>query len=189
MLAYHYGRGNNPDKAVTYLDLVNQKAARANAMEEGKAYFDEAMTHLETLPETATNQQRRISLLVNQAAVMVQLLRMPEYHDLLTRYESVALGLDNPGLVGAFQGRVGMCVWSFGDFDQAIPILTQAVSLCETAGNAEDAGQAYNHLLWSHYVQGNYDQVFAVKNAFLRLIERGGFNLRWYLVSADFPLY
>ena len=113
----------------------------------------------------SVNQQRRITLLVNQAVVMVQLLRMPEYHDVLTRYASVALGLETPGLVGAFQGRIGFCRWSFGDFDQAIPILTHAARMCEAAGNAEDAGQAYNHLLWSHYLQANYAQVFAAKNA------------------------
>ena len=32
MLAYHYVRSGNKDKAVEYLDLANQKAAKANAM-------------------------------------------------------------------------------------------------------------------------------------------------------------
>ena len=40
MLAHHYGRSGNKDKAVEYLDLANQKAAKANAMEEAKRYFD-----------------------------------------------------------------------------------------------------------------------------------------------------
>jgi hypothetical protein len=138
------------------------------------------MTHLDALPDTPVNRQRRITLLVNQGVVMVLLFRLPEYADLLTRYEPMALALDNPGLVGAFQGRIGICRWSFGDFDLAIPILTQAASLCEAAGNAEDAGQAYCHLLWSHWCKANYDQVFDTRDAFLRTIE-GGFNLRWYI--------
>ncbi len=180
LLAYHYGRGGNPDKAVEYLDLANQKATRANAMEEAKASFDAAMTHLDALPDTLANQQRRVTLLVNQGVMMVHLFRMPEYADLLMRYESMALALENPGLVGAFQGRIGFCRWSFGDFDRAIPLLTQAAGTCDAAGNAEDAGQAYNHLLWSHVHKANYSQVFAMRDAFLRTIERG-FNLRWYL--------
>ena len=180
LLAYHYGRGNNPDKAVTYLDLANQKAARANAMEEAKAYFDEAMTHLNTLPDTTGKRQRLIALLANQAAVMLHLFRLPEYHDLLTRYEFMTLDLENPELVGAFKGRLGLCGWSFGDFDQVIPMLIQAASLCEAAGNAEDAGQAYCHLLWSHLFKANYDQVFITRDNFLRTVEHG-FNLRWYV--------
>ena len=102
---------------------------------------------------------------------MLHLLRLPEYHDLLTRYESMALALENPGLVGAFQGRIGFCVWSFGDFDRAIPILTQAAQTCEAAGNAEDAGQAYCHLLWSHLYKANYEQVFVARDNFIRMIE------------------
>ncbi len=102
LIAYHYGRSGNPDKAVEYLDLANQKAMRANAMEEAKAYFDAAMMHLDTLPDTPLNQQRRVTLLVNQGVAMVQLLRMPEYHDLLTRYESVALGLSTQTEVLAY---------------------------------------------------------------------------------------
>jgi class 3 adenylate cyclase len=43
VLAYHYVRSGNKDKAVEYLDLSNRKAARANAMTEAKAYFDDAM--------------------------------------------------------------------------------------------------------------------------------------------------
>jgi class 3 adenylate cyclase/tetratricopeptide (TPR) repeat protein len=180
LLAYHYGRGGNSDKAVEYLELANRKAARANAMQEAKVAFDAAMTHLDALPDTPVNQQRRVTLLVNQGVVMLLLFRLPEYHDFLSRYESMALALDNPGLVGAFQGRIGFCRWSFGDFDRAIPILTQAASTCEAAGNAEDAGQAYCHLLWSHWCKANYEQVFATRGAFLRTTE-GGFNLRWYL--------
>jgi tetratricopeptide (TPR) repeat protein len=180
LLAYHYSRGNNADKAVTYLDLAHQKAARANAMEDANAYFDEAMTHLDRLPDIPVNQERRIALLVNQAVVMVQLLRIPEYYDLLMCHESMALALDNPGLVGAFQGRRGLCAWSFGDFREAVPLLTQAVNLCEAGKNAENAGQAYCTLLWCYLYKGDYNEVFVVKGNFLRTVEHG-FNLRWYL--------
>jgi predicted ATPase len=58
LLAYHYGRSANADKALQYLDLANQKAIRLNAMEEAKAYFDKAMAHLDTLPAPATSPWR-----------------------------------------------------------------------------------------------------------------------------------
>ncbi|MGD9227967.1 MAG: adenylate/guanylate cyclase domain-containing protein, partial [Desulfobacterales bacterium] len=90
LLAYHYARSANADKAVKYLDLANQKASKLNAMEEAKAYFDEAMALLDALSETEENRQRRIALLVNQGIVFFLLLRHPEYYDLLTRYEPTA---------------------------------------------------------------------------------------------------
>jgi len=187
LLAYHYGRSANADKAVQYLDLANQKSIKLNAMEEAKTYFEEAMALLDTLPETEENRQRRISLLVSQGEAFMLLLKIPEYYDLLTRCEPMARGLGNPELLGAFFGRLGHCHFIFGHYDQAIETLTKAVELCQGAGNAEDAGHAYTYLSWSHSDRGDYHQVLALKEDFLQTMEQS-FNLHsytWVLSAAS----
>ena len=187
LLAYHYGRSASTDKAVQYLDLANQKSIKLNAMEEAKTYFDEVMALLDTLPETEENRQRRISLLVSEGEVFILLLKIPEYYDLLTRCEPMARGLGNPGLLGAFFGRLGDCHFIFGHYDQAIETLTKAVELCQGAGNAEDAGHAYMYLSWSHTDRGDCDRVLALKEDFLQTMEQS-FNPRsytWVLSAAS----
>lgn len=163
-----------------YLDLANQKAIRVNAMEEAKAYFDEAMGHLDTLPESDVNRQRRISLLVNQGDAFFLLIKMPEYYDLLTRYEPMASGLGNPELLGAFYVGLGRCEYSFGQFDQAIHTLSKAAELAEASGSVEEAGHAYAELEWSHFIRGDFDRVLALKENLLCTMEQR-FNLRWYV--------
>jgi len=180
LLAYHYGLSGNTDKAVEYLDTANQKAAKLSAMEEAKAYFDEAMELLDTLRETEENRQRRISLLVNQEFVVELLFKFQEYYDFLIRYEPMARELENPELLGAFYGRLGHCHFAFGHYDQAIQTLTKAAELCEAAGNAEDAGHAYAYLMLSHSDRGDYDRVLALKEDLLRTMEQR-FNVRWYV--------
>jgi class 3 adenylate cyclase/tetratricopeptide (TPR) repeat protein len=180
LLAYHYARSTKTDKAVQYLDLANQKAIRLNAMEEAKAYFDEAMAHLDTLPETEENRQRRISLLVNQADAFFLLFMTPEYYNLLTHYEPMAIDLGNQALLGALYSRMGNCDFGFGHFDQGIKTLTKAAELCEAAGNVDDAGYAYAWLGWNHLYRGHYDQVLAAKEKLLRMMEQR-FNPRWYV--------
>jgi tetratricopeptide (TPR) repeat protein len=180
LLAYHYSHSANAEKTVQYLDLANQKAAKLSAMEEAKAYFDEAMGHLDTLPETEENRERRISLLVSQVEVFMLLVKIPEYYDLLTRHEPLASGLGNPELLGAFYGRLGHCHYGFGQYDQAIQTLTKAAEHCESAGTAEDAVHAYSYLEWSHLYRGNFDRVLALKEDLLRTMERR-FNLLWYV--------
>jgi len=178
-LAYHYGRSANADKALQYLDLANQKAAKLNAMEEAKAYFDEAMELLDALPETEENRQRRISLLVNQGIVFLLLFKSPEYYDLLTRYEPMARGLGNPDLLGAFYARLGHCEYSFANIDQAIQTLTKAAELAEASGNVEEAGYAYVFWEFSHFDRGDFERVLALKEDVLRTMEQR-FNLRWH---------
>jgi hypothetical protein len=78
--------------------------------------------------------------------VVELLFKFQEYYDLLTRYEPMARELENPELLGAFYGRLGLCHFAFGHYDQDIQTLTKAVELCEAAGNAEDAGHAYAYL-------------------------------------------
>jgi len=180
LLAYHYTRGANRDKAVEYMSLSSQKAANLHAMEEAKEYFDETMKLLDTMPETEMNRQRRISLLLNQWLVFFLLLKLPEYYDLLARYESWVIEMGDPKLLGVYYVRRGNCEWSFGNFNQAIQTLTKGAELCEASGSIEDAGYAYLLVEWSHLYNGDYDLAIALKEDALRRI-RPRTHPRWYI--------
>jgi tetratricopeptide (TPR) repeat protein len=162
-----------------YLALANQKAAKVNAMTEAKQYFASAMVLLDTLPDTEGYQRQRLELLVSQLAPMVLLMQMQEYYDLLQSYEVMAVGLGNAGLLGALYARMGFCEWWLGRLEQAIGTLTKAIDLCEAAGNAEDAGQAYLILPWSYLYTGGYDRVLALKARAIQALEQH-MHLRYY---------
>jgi len=172
VLAYHYARSDNKEKAVEYLNVANQKAIRASAMEEAKNYFDECMRLLDALPDNNESQERRISLLVNQWFVFQLLLKVPEHYALLIRHESLAVRVGNPALLGTFYVCLGHCEFTFGTFDDAIQTLNKAAQLCEAAGNAEDAGFAYMYLQWSHVFRGDYGRVLALKEDALGKIDQ-----------------
>jgi class 3 adenylate cyclase/tetratricopeptide (TPR) repeat protein len=172
-LAYHYGRSNNGEKAVDYLHRAMQRATALTAMEEAKAYFDEAMRLLDGLPETTDNQRRRIALLVdNQGYIFMQLLKMPEFHNLLERYHSTAVGLGDSWLLGNFLGCVGYCQWLFGHIDEAVETLNRAVETLEGSGYVVEAGYCYQWLQWCHMIKGNYDQAIVLKEEVLRRVDK-----------------
>lgn len=180
ILAYHYSRSDNASIAVKYLALSNEKAAKANAMEEAKAHFQQAVRILENLSESEASPEYRISLVVKQVIVYEMLFKMPEYYELLTRYEPMLARIDNPGLAGAFYARMGHCEWWFGDLDQAVENLNRAVTLCEDAGNAEEAAYAYMMLEWTYLWKADYERVLGIKEDALRNVEQR-FHLRWYV--------
>jgi len=182
VLAHHYVRSGLSYKAVEYLTLANQKAAKVNAITEAKQYFETAMALLDTLPDTEGYQRRRLELLVSQLVPMLLLMKIQEYYDLLLSYEAMAAGLGNTGLLGALYGRTGFCEWWLGRLEQAITTLTKAVALCEAAGNAEDAAQAYVILQWSYVFTGDYDQVLALKERAIQALEQH-MNVRYYVWS------
>jgi class 3 adenylate cyclase/tetratricopeptide (TPR) repeat protein len=186
LLAYHYGHSDNAEKALEYLDLANQKAARSSAMEEAKAHLDQVVKLLDTLPDTEANRKQRISILANQYFVFLLLLKLPEYYELLTRYEPMATRVEDPGLRGAFYAPMGRCEYAFGYLDQAVQTATKAIELCEAAGNAEGAGMAYLVMQWSHIYRGDYEQALALKEQILRMMDRP-FNLRWHVWALVSP--
>jgi class 3 adenylate cyclase/tetratricopeptide (TPR) repeat protein len=163
MLAYHYGRSPNADKAVEYLDRANQKACRLNAMAEAKAHFVEAMRLLDALPDIAANRRRRVTLLVKQALVFLRLFQVVEHYADLTRFEPVAAGLGDPSLLGAYYGSMAQYEYGLGRFRQAIDTATRAARLCEEAGNAEGEAFADMVLGWSYFHTGEYDQILALE--------------------------
>ncbi|KPK21215.1 MAG: hypothetical protein AMK69_22260 [Nitrospira bacterium SG8_3] len=180
LLAYHYVRSDDKKKAVEYLGKANQKAAKVSALQDAKAYFEKAMKILDTLPGSEKNQEKRLSLLVDQAMVFHLLSRDQEYYDLLTKYEPIAAKVENAGLVGAFYGRLGLCEHTFGYFDQATQTLTNAAKLCEEAGNIRHAGHAYSDLQWNHVFRGAFERALSIKEDALRAVGQG-FDSRTYI--------
>jgi class 3 adenylate cyclase/tetratricopeptide (TPR) repeat protein len=184
LLAYHYLRSDNKEKALGYLDLANQKAAKLNAMEAAKSYFDQGMDLLDTLPDSEGKSTRRISIVVNQWLVYTLLFQISDYYDLLTRYESMAIEAGDQELLGRFFMAMGACQWWIGTYDQAIETLGKAAGIFEVLGAFEYAGQAYMFLQWSHICKGNFEQVFALKKDVLRTTEKQ-FNLRAHVYAFD----
>jgi tetratricopeptide (TPR) repeat protein len=140
------------------------------------------MKLLDELPDDALNQKRRIFLLVNQWAAFLLLFKQPEYYDLLTRYEPMAVGLGDPGILGAFYACLGSIQWWFGFLSQSVPTLAEAARLCEEIGDAKRAGNVINSLQWCHFWMGDFDQVIALKEDALRLLDIA-FNSRTYVMS------
>lgn len=62
MLAYHYAASDNPDKALQYLKLSGDKAARSYANWEAILFYQEAIKLLDTWPETEEGKKSKIEV-------------------------------------------------------------------------------------------------------------------------------
>ena len=102
LLAFHYSRSTERERAADYLELANRKASAQHAMEEALGYFYEALAILEDLPDSEDNRRRRLTLVLDQTGGFHYLHRHVEYYELLLRHEPLALEQSDPGLVGAF---------------------------------------------------------------------------------------
>jgi tetratricopeptide (TPR) repeat protein len=180
MLAYHYGRSDDKEKTLEYLDLSNRKATRLNALEDAMGYFEAAMGLLDSLPDSAEHRLLRISMLVENVFVFWLLNRTSDIYGLLLKYEPMAIELDNPGLLGGFYGRKGFCEYILGDMDMTLENTQKAIDLCEACGNDLDAGNAYMTCQAVHLFKGNFEAALALKEKALHAYEKA-FSLRGYV--------
>jgi len=182
VLAFHYARSNNKDKAIEYIDLSSQKAVELSAMEEAMAYFEKAMHLLDKQPNDKLNKKRRISIIISHWPTFLFLFRRPEYHELLIRYKPMAVELNDPKLLGVFYSNLGVCEWWFGDLRQSVQTLTKAVRICKEVDDAGLASHAAMTLQWCYVWMGDFESVIALKKDVLRMSEEI-FNYRTYVLS------
>src|SRR5262249_5110145 len=69
ILAYHYARSRQQDKAVTYALLVGDQAAHLYANAEATTYYEQALTIARQLPSAPAAQGMQIDAVVKLAAV------------------------------------------------------------------------------------------------------------------------
>ena len=79
LLAHHFGRSDEPEKAVDYAILAAEKSQRRWANSEALTYFNDALRRLDILPDTETNRLRRIDAVIKQAEVKFALGRHAEH--------------------------------------------------------------------------------------------------------------
>ena len=89
LLALHFGRSKDAEKAVDYAILAAQKSQRRWANTEALAYFSDALRILDALPDTEPNRLRRIDAVLNQAEVKYALGRYTEHSRALEEIRGV----------------------------------------------------------------------------------------------------
>src|SRR5262249_7068241 len=79
LLAYHFGRSAEDEKAVDYAILADEKAQQRWAEHDALDHFDAALTRLAAMPDTEANRLRRIDAVLKQAEVKFALGRHADH--------------------------------------------------------------------------------------------------------------
>jgi len=140
------------------------------------------MALLDGMPDTQDSRRRRVALIANQWMVFWLLFRVREYYDLLVRHQDMAYELGESSLLAHFALNLGHIQTLFGQLEEALKSITNAVRLSEVAGDEGQAGPAYTQLQWIHFWLGDLEQALSCKDPALHRL-RQRFDLRWYAWS------
>ncbi len=131
ILAHHYARSADQDKAVTYALLAGDQAVRLHARPEATTHYTQALSLARERPESPEAQRRQIDAMLKLAAVGASREDMERDQAHLAQAHDLAKALgDEPRLAHIlyWQSRLA---YVRGDLQTAIPFAEQSLELAD----------------------------------------------------------
>ncbi|HZU88554.1 MAG TPA: hypothetical protein VE993_04785, partial [Stellaceae bacterium] len=174
-LAFHFGRGDEAEKAVDYALLAAGKAQRRCAYSEALAYFDDALRRLDALPDSGPNRSRRIDAVLKQAEVKLALGRHAEHIAALAAIRGSVDRSDEPRQRVAWHYWTGFlhCLTG-GHPSVAIAQCRRAAEIAATARFSELDGFIFSSLAQAHVVAGELTAAIEAGERALAIFEARG---------------
>jgi predicted ATPase/class 3 adenylate cyclase len=188
-LARHYAKTDQAAKAVEYLMRAAEKAARGHAHAEAVTLLQEALGHVERLPDEARDR-RGVELVMYQARSLLRLGRNRERLDLLLREQERLERLQDPALAGPYLYLFGITYNILGDRQRAIQHQQRALAVAAQCGDEVTMGQAYFALAREAIWSGQYRQGVEHSQQAIGLLERTAarheLGMAWYTLAASY---
>ncbi len=179
VLAYHYSKGDDIEKACRYLKLSGLKAAKSYAPLEAYGYYKKAVEMLSSLPESETNKKELIDLILLMRIPLEVLGYREDCIEYLYRCEKWAKEAGDVKRLGSLYSFFGSYYTYTGDIHMALKYTEAAF---EAALKAQDLdlivplGYSLNS---TYLATGRFRSIIMKAPQIIQLIER-------YKKEADF---
>lgn len=179
LLAYHFGRSAEAEKAVDYDIAAAAKAQRRWANAEALSHFEAAVKRLETMPDTEANRLRRIDAVVKQAEVMFALGRHAQHIQALEAIHDLVLAVADPPRRAAWYYWTGF-LHSIAGGRSEVPIdyCREAAAIADAHGFEEIKALAECGLTHLYGMAGNLRDALEAGEQALATFEARG-NVWW----------
>ena len=158
-LAYHAVRGELREKAVLYLRQAGLKAAERSAPQAARAWFEQALGVLETLPESPSTMEHAFEIRVELRLVLNQLGELPQVLERMREAESLAEQLNDDRRRGrACALRMDAHIM-LGELDEARMCGTRALAIARVLGDLDLRILTSTYLENVHYHLAEYERV------------------------------
>jgi tetratricopeptide (TPR) repeat protein len=176
-LAYHYARTDHAAKAVTYLTLVAEKAARGYAHTEAVVSLAEALGHAAHLPADQGDSSC-LDVVIRQGESLFYLGRRQELLDLLLREQQRLDRLHDPLLAARYYFQISRAYSFLGQREHTTQYFALALRHAEQSGDALMLGMVYVWLAQECNFASLFTQGIAHGRHAVSLLEQSG-ELWW----------
>ncbi len=179
LVAYHFGRSAEGEKAVDYSILAAEKAQRRWASTEALAHFEAAVKRIESMPDTTPNRLRRIDAVVKQAEIKFALGRHAEHIQALEEIREAVEGIGDMRRRAAWYYWTGLFHSLIGSRPEvSMAYCSKAASIADTEGLEDVKAFAESCLAHVYLTAGKLADALAAGDRALEYFEARG-NVWW----------
>jgi tetratricopeptide (TPR) repeat protein len=194
MLAHHYYRGENCEKAFQYLRLSGEKAMRSYSNWEGFRFYRETINALKRLPETDENKRREIEVGLAMYLPMLALAWPEDSLEILQEGARLATELGDERSLARFYSSIGLHYSFKGDPIQGTKYAENAFEAAEKAEDIELMAPIGFDLCFSYIISGELYKVAEIAPKVIALLERTqreyeSFSMAWNMYSTLLGFY
>jgi tetratricopeptide (TPR) repeat protein len=174
-LAHHALRGEVWDKVVAYCHQAGNKAAARSAHGEAVAYFEQALSALQQLPECRETMELGIDLRFDLRACLQSLGELARIPGRLHEAETLAVALNDQQRLWQVYSLMGQYAWLMGDQERYLDISQRALAIAETLGNFGLRVRATYYLGGAYHTLGDYPRAVEYLRQSVALVEKEPF--------------
>ncbi len=158
-LAHHAVRGELREKAVHYLRQAGGKAAARSALQDARAWFEQALGVLEALTESQSTLEQAFEIRLELRSVLHLLSEPRRGLERLREAETVARALNDDRRLGRVYALMTVAHAHFGELDEALACGTRGLEIAGALGELPLRILSTSLLEQAHYYRGEYERV------------------------------
>src|SRR5262249_35850012 len=170
-LAYHAGRGEVWDKAVTYFWQAGIKAFSRSANVEAVTCFEQALTALRHVPESRETCKQAIDLRSHLGNALVPLGEFRRIFDRLREAEPLAESLADQRRLGRVCSFMTFCLFMMGDHEYAVRLGQRALGIATALDDFPLQVRTSFYLGQAYHDLGDYRQAMDVLGRTMEVLE------------------
>jgi class 3 adenylate cyclase/tetratricopeptide (TPR) repeat protein len=179
LIAYHFGRSSESEKAVDYAILAGEKAQRSWANTEALAQFEGALKRLDSMESSDANRMRRIDAVIKQAEIKFALGQHAGHITTLEQIRDLVAEVNDPRRRAAWHYWTGFLHSLTGARPEvAVAHCREASAIADSAGLSDLRAFAESCLAQALVISGHTQDALASGERALTTFETRA-NIFW----------
>src|SRR5262249_331224 len=158
-LAHHAVRGELRDKTVQYLRQAGNKAAARSALQDAQAWFEQALSVLDSLPDSQATLEQGVDIRLELRPVQNLLGEVRRSLERLRAAETLAEKLNDDRRRGRVYAFMTTPLSHLDELDEALAAGAQALEIAGRLGDLRLRILTTSYLEQAHYYRGDYERV------------------------------